>query len=69
MIIYILFLKCTLMCDVDSSDHKAHFAKKRDENAFSTVRRREWHLELGNQQEWQPRPCNIGESRVFVTPT
>lgn len=24
------------MCDVDSSDHKAHFAKKRDENAFST---------------------------------
>ena len=23
------------MCDVDSSDHEAHFAKKCDENAFS----------------------------------
>lgn len=41
MIIYILFLKCTLMCDVHSSDHKAHFAKKRDENAFSTDSQKE----------------------------
>lgn len=28
IIIYILSLKCTSTCDVDSSDHQAYFAKK-----------------------------------------
>lgn len=57
--IYILSWKCTSMCDVDSSDHQTYFARKPDENTFSTDGE-VWHLVEGNQQGWQSSSCNGG---------
>lgn len=55
---------------MDSPDHKAHFAKKCDENALS----RDGHkggmaLGGGEPQEWQPQPWKKAESRGVLTRT